>query len=180
MSQHRFNRDAPAAPARIAFIQSCWHRDIVDRARASFLRRMEQEGHAAETVECFEVPGAFEIPLRAQLLAKSGRYGAIVAAGFVVDGGIYRHEFVASSVIDALMRVQLDTEVPVLSVVLTPQQFHEHETHRSFFRDHFIIKGEEAAVACAATLAATRRLKESGVDAHEGRPGEARPALSRN
>ena len=134
MSQHRFHRDAAAAPARIAFIQSCWHRDIVDQARTSFLRRMEREGHAPETVECFEVPGAFEIPLHAQLLAKSGRFDAIVAAGFVVDGGIYRHEFVAASVIDALMRVQLDTEVPVLSVVLTPQQFHEHDTHRTFFR----------------------------------------------
>lgn len=179
MSQHRFNRDAAAAPARVAFIQSCWHRDIVDQARASFLRRMEEEGHPAETVECFEVPGAFEIPLRAQLLAKTGRYDAIVAAGFVVDGGVYRHEFVAASVIDALMRVQLDTEVPVLSVVLTPQQFHEHDTHRTFFRDHFVIKGEEVAAACATTLAATRRLKESAVDA-QGRPAEPRPALSRN
>jgi 6,7-dimethyl-8-ribityllumazine synthase len=167
MSQHRFHRDAAAAPSRIAFIQSCWHRDIVDQARTSFLRRMEQEGYAADAVECFEVPGAFEIPLRAQLLAKSGRYDAIVAAGFVVDGGIYRHEFVAASVIDALMRVQLDTEVPVLSLVLTPQQFHEHETDRAFFRDHFIVKGEEAALACAATFVATRRLK-------------APPALSRN
>ena len=159
MSPHSFNRVAAAAPPRIAFIQSCWHRDIVDQARTSFLRRMEQEGYAAETVECFEVPGAFEIPLRAQLLAKSGRYDAIVAAGLVVDGGIYRHDFVAASVIDALMRVQLDTEVPVLSVVLTPQRFHEHETHRTFFREHFILKGEEAAIACAATLVATRPLK---------------------
>src|SRR6202034_3509478 len=56
----------------------------------SFLRRMEQEGYAADAVECFEVPGAFEIPLRAQLLAKSGRYDAIVAAGFVLAGRIYR------------------------------------------------------------------------------------------
>src|ERR1700689_5969946 len=168
MSQHRFHRDAAAAPARIAFIQSCWHRDIVDQARASFLRRMEQEGYPAETVECFEVPGAFEIPLRAQLLAKSGRYDAIVAGGVVVDGGIYRHEFVAASVIHALMRVQLDTEVPVLSLVLTPQQFHEHETHRAFFSEHFIAKGEEAAVACAATLAATRRLKGSGAEPPAG------------
>jgi 6,7-dimethyl-8-ribityllumazine synthase len=160
MSQSRFQE--AAAPARIAFIQSCWHRDIVDQARASFLCRLERDGYAREAVECFEVPGAFEIPLRAQLLAKSGRYDAIVAAGFVVDGGIYRHEFVAASVIDALMRVQLDTEVTVLSLVLTPQQFHEHDTHRAFFSEHFITKGEEAALACAATLVAMRSLKESG------------------
>jgi 6,7-dimethyl-8-ribityllumazine synthase len=177
MSHSRF-QEATEAPARIAFIQSCWHRDIVDQARVSFLRRLDEEGHAPDAVECFEVPGAFEIPLRAQLLAKSGRYDAIVAAGLVVDGGIYRHEFVAASVIDALMRVQLDTEVPVLSLVLTPQQFHEHETHRAFFREHFITKGEEAARACTATLAATRRLKERAADFKEPPAGPIRESAS--
>jgi 6,7-dimethyl-8-ribityllumazine synthase len=138
---------------RIAFVQSCWHRDIVDQSRGAFLQRIRAEGLAPSAVDCFEVPGAFEIPLKVKLLAKSGRYAAIVAAGFVVDGGIYRHEFVAASVIDALMRLQLETEVPVISLVLTPQQFHEHASHRDFFRQHFLIKGEEAARACAATIA---------------------------
>jgi 6,7-dimethyl-8-ribityllumazine synthase len=110
-------------------------------------------------IDCFEVPGAFEIPLHAKLLAKTGRYAAVVAAGFVVDGGIYRHDFVASSVIDALMSVQLETEVPVISVVLTPQQFHEHDEHRTFFREHFIVKGEEAARACAAAIGGIQKLR---------------------
>ena len=73
----------------------------------------------------------------------------IVAAGLIVDGGIYRHDFVARSVLDGLMRVQLDTEVPVLSVVLTPHHFHEHGEHRAFFAEHFRVKGAEAAEACA-------------------------------
>jgi 6,7-dimethyl-8-ribityllumazine synthase len=85
-------------------------------------------------------------------LAVSGRYAAIVAAGFVVDGGIYRHEFVADAVISALMRVQIDTEVPVISAVLTPQRFHEHQEHQRFFREHFLVKGAEAASACARTI----------------------------
>ena len=57
------------------------------------------------------------------------------------------------------MRVQLDTEVPVLSVVLTPQRFHEHEEHRRFFFDHFVVKGEEAAAACVQTLANMAALR---------------------
>lgn len=145
---------------RIAFVQSCWHRDIVDICRIAFLRRLAKEGFRRQDVECFEVPGAFEIPLHAKLLANSGRYVAIVAAGFVVDGGIYRHEFVAASVIDALMNVQLDTEVPVISVVLTPQLFHEHDEHRAFFRHHFVIKGSEAALACAATIKSIRKARK--------------------
>jgi 6,7-dimethyl-8-ribityllumazine synthase len=53
-------------------------------------------------------------------LAATGRYAAVVAAAFVVDGGIYRHEFVAQAVVDGLMRAGMDTGVPVLSVSLTP------------------------------------------------------------
>ena len=64
----------------------------------------------------------------------------------------YRHEFVAGAVIDGLMRVQLDTDVPVLSMVLTPQQFHEHDVHTRFFAEHLVTKGREAARACVATM----------------------------
>jgi 6,7-dimethyl-8-ribityllumazine synthase len=145
---------------RIAFVQSCWHRDIVDTCRDAFLRRFAKEGFRRRDVECFEVPGVFEIPLHAKLLANSGRYAAIVAAGFVVDGGIYRHEFVAATVIAALMNVQLETEVPVISVVLTPQHFHEHDEHRAFFQQHFVVKGIEAAVACATTISSIRKVRK--------------------
>lgn len=142
---------------RIAFIQSCWHREIVDQSRDAFLAEIARLEIGLE-VDRFEVPGAFEIPLHAKLLAKSGRYAAIVAAGLVVDGGIYRHEFVADAVISGLMRVQLETDVPVISAVLTPQQFHEHAEHRNFFSEHFKIKGREAASACAQTLKSLRAL----------------------
>jgi 6,7-dimethyl-8-ribityllumazine synthase len=141
---------------RIAFVQSCWHKDIVDRCRQSFVEEMDKLGVAADRIDVFEVPGAFEIPLEAQLLAGTGRYAAIVASGLVVDGGIYRHEFVADAVISGLMRVQLSTEVPVISAVLTPKNFHAHEDHHRFFYDHFLIKGAEAAVACARTIANLR------------------------
>ena len=137
---------------RIAFIQSCWHRDIVDQAWHAFVEEVVRTGINPRSIDRFEVPGAFEIPLQAKLLAKTRRYQAIVAAGFVVDGGIYRHEFVADAVIAGLMQVQLETEVPVLSCVLTPQRFHEHSEHQTFFREHFLVKGREVALACMATM----------------------------
>ena len=137
----------------IAFVQSCWHREIVDRCRDSFLENIVAAGVARDRVDLFEVPGAFEIPLVAKRLAQTGRYLAVVASGLVVDGGIYRHEFVAGAVISGLMQVQLETGVPVLSAVLTPQHFHEHDTHQQFFSEHFVVKGAEVANACAATLA---------------------------
>jgi 6,7-dimethyl-8-ribityllumazine synthase len=151
----------PAAPSRIAFVQSCWHRELVDRARDGFLAEIGQLGLDEPIVEHVEVPGAFEIPLVARLLAKRGDVDAVVAAGLVVDGGIYRHEFVADAVISGLMSVQLDTEVPVLSVVLTPHHFHEHDDHQRFFAEHLEGKGREAARACAATILHFRRLRSA-------------------
>src|ERR1700727_1799907 len=146
-----------AKPQRVAFVQASWHREVVEECRIAFLK--EIEARHITNVDVFEVPGSFEIPLHAQILAKTRRYTAIVAAGLVVDGGIYRHEFVADTVIKALMDVQLRTEVPVFSAVLTPQQFHESAAHFDFFRKHFATKGIEVAEACANTLLSLERLR---------------------
>ncbi|HVD39756.1 MAG TPA: 6,7-dimethyl-8-ribityllumazine synthase [Solirubrobacterales bacterium] len=154
------NRDlAPGeGKPRIAFVQSCWHKDLVDQIKKGFAAEIGELGVPEANVDHFEVTGAFEIPLHARRLAEAGTYDAIVAAGLVVDGGIYRHEFVAEAVIGGLMQVQLETNVPVISAVLTPHHFHEHETHRSFFFEHLETKGAEAARACAHTVAALARL----------------------
>jgi 6,7-dimethyl-8-ribityllumazine synthase len=152
----------PTAP-RIAFIQARWHADIVDQCRLGFLAELKNQGHVPELVDIFDVPGAFDIPLPAKKLAQTGRYDAIVASGFVVDGGIYRHDFVAATVVDALMRVQLDTGVPVLSAVLTPHHFQEHDPHLDFFRRHFVIKGKEAAGACLKIINTLQDIAGAGV-----------------
>ena len=143
---------------RIAFVQAQWHADIVHQARDAFLAELERQGIPADTIDVFDVPGAFEIPLHAKRLAQSGRYAAIVGCALVVDGGIYRHEFVATTVVNALMNLQLETGVPILSAVLTPHHFHEHAEHRKYFHRHFAVKGTEAAEACVRTVEGLRRV----------------------
>ncbi len=137
-------------PTRYAFIKANWHADIVERALEGFCELVP-----AEQVDVFDVPGAFEMPLLARDLAASGRYAAVAAAAFVVDGGIYRHEFVAQAVVDGLMRAGMDTGVPVLSVSLTPHQYQETDHHRQIYRAHFVEKGREAARA-ALMIGSTR------------------------
>jgi 6,7-dimethyl-8-ribityllumazine synthase len=153
--------DDQLGAVRIAYVHALWHAEIVQEAHGGFLDELEALGVPDAAVDVFTTPGSFEIPLHAQKLARSGRYDAIVAAGFVVDGGIYRHEFVAETVIRGLMQVQLTTEVPVFSVVLTPHHFHEHEAHQRFFHDHFRIKGAEAARALHATLLSLRGIDQA-------------------
>ena len=114
-------------------------------------------------IDSFEVPGSLEIPLTAQWIAESGNYAVILAAGFVVNGGIYRHEFVAETVLRGMMDVQLKTGVPILSAVLTPHNYHEHEDHHAFFMEHMKTKGSELSNACRKTLDNVKKLKPSGI-----------------
>jgi len=69
---------------RYAFIKANWHSEIVDRALDGFAELIPMA-----QIDVFDVPGAFEMPLLARDLAASGRYAAVAAAAFVVDGGIY-------------------------------------------------------------------------------------------
>lgn len=140
------------AGKRLALVQAGWYRDLLDNARTSFLAELGTAGIAATAVDVLDAPGAFEIPLLVKELAMTGEYAGIVALGMVIDAGIYRHEFVAHAVIDGLMRVQLDTGVPVFSLVLTPHHMHGHADHLDFFGNHFTVKGAEAARACLKTL----------------------------
>ncbi|MBN9250122.1 MAG: 6,7-dimethyl-8-ribityllumazine synthase [Mesorhizobium sp.] len=133
---------AHSTSTRYAFVKANWHKDIVDRALDGFTQLIPRTA-----VDVFDVPGAFELPLVARDLALSGRYTAVAAAAFVVDGGIYRHDFVAKAVVEGLMRVSLDTGVPVLYVSLTPHHYQETEHHNRIFREHFVQKGRAAAQA---------------------------------
>jgi len=137
---------------KIAIIQANWHIDIVSKASISFSDFLTSNGIDGANIHTFDVPGSLEIPLMAQKLAQTGSYDLIMATGLIVDGGIYRHDFVAGTVLEGMMRVQLDTGTPVLSVVLTPHNFQEVPAHMDFYRDHFVLKGEEAAEAALQTL----------------------------
>ena len=80
---------SPLAPvaahrgARVAIISASWHQDIVHQARDAALAEFDRHGLPPAQVALFDVPGAFEIPLLARKLARSGRYDAIVACALV-------------------------------------------------------------------------------------------------
>ncbi|MEO1365183.1 MAG: 6,7-dimethyl-8-ribityllumazine synthase [Pseudomonadota bacterium] len=141
---------------RFAFVKARWHADIVDRAFGGFTELIPPG-----QVDTYDVPGAFEMPLMAQNLAQTGRYSAIACAALVVDGGLYRHDFVAHAVVDGLMQVGLRTGVPILSVSLTPHHFQETPHHLSIYADHFVIKGREAAQAALGVLEAQASLRSA-------------------
>lgn len=126
---------------KVAYVQAGWHSEITDRCKEAFAAEMKRAEWDDSEIEYFSVPARLELPLMAKRLAGSGDYAAVCLSGLVV-GGIYRHEFVAQAVLNGIVQVSLETDVPVLSAVLTPQQFHETETHVRFFSEHMLVKGK--------------------------------------
>jgi len=137
---------------RIAFIKAGWHAEIINQGQHSFLEHLAAAGISKSLIDIIEVPGSLEIPLQAQTMAQTGRYALIACGGLLVDGGIYRHEFVTHAVIDGIMRVMLDTGVPILSMILTPKNEYDDKRDEPFFLEHFKLKGEELANAALVTL----------------------------
>lgn len=109
--------------ARYAVLASRWNGAIVDALVAGARDAFAAHGVADAALDIVRVPGAWELPVLAKRLAMSGRYAVIVALGCVVRGDTRHYEHVADQCAAGLMRVALDTGVPVLNGVLAV----EHE-----------------------------------------------------
>ena len=127
-------------------------------ATTSCRETLEKHSFLSQNIHSFEVPGSLEIPLFALKAIQTQKYAAIIGFGWVVDGGIYRHEFVANTILRGIMDVQLKTGIPVFSCILTPHSFSEQQEHIQFFKNHLILKGQEAAKSCLAFLESLKKL----------------------
>jgi len=145
---------------KIAVISASWNESIVQAAEDSFKSTIAEKQPEAE-VRVFKVPGSLEIPLAGKQALENG-FDIAIGIGFVVNGGIYRHEFVGHSVVQSILDVQLATDKPFLSVVLTPQAYCEHlEVYTEMYEKHMIKKGQEAANACVGMMKALQDIDEA-------------------
>ncbi|MFK7839204.1 MAG: 6,7-dimethyl-8-ribityllumazine synthase [Bdellovibrionales bacterium] len=144
---------------KIAVLSASWHASIVGSAEDSFIEAMIEKGYLREDIDVIKVPGALEVPLAGKAAFENG-YDAAVGIAFVVDGGIYRHEFVAHTALQSMLDVSMDAGKPFLSVVISPQNFKEGDSDdETWFADHFVIKGREAADACDQMLSVLPQIK---------------------
>ncbi len=143
--------------ARFAILASRWNPRIVDAlvesARATFLAN----GVLDAAIDVVRVPGAWELPMAARDLAHAGRHAAIVALGCVVRGDTRHYEQVADGASDGLMRVALDTGVPVLNGVLAVERFEDALARAGGNHGN---KGEEAALVAIEMADLRRKLQE--------------------
>jgi 6,7-dimethyl-8-ribityllumazine synthase len=138
---------------RVGVACACWHPTVSQGLLDGALRALAALGVVEPTV--VRVPGAFELPVVANALARS--HDAVVALGVVIRGGTPHFEYVCQAATDGLARVALDTGVPVGFGLLTCDD-ERQAFARAGFRDSREDKGGEAAEAAVATALALRRL----------------------
>ena len=78
-----------------------------------------------ENIEIVWVPGAFEIPLVAQKMAKSGKYDAIICLGCVIRGATSHYDYVCSEVSKGIAKVSLDSELPIIFGIVTTENIEQ-------------------------------------------------------
>jgi len=127
---------------RFAIVASEYNRAYTDALLKSAQAALK--GHELEVVR---VPGAFEIPLQVQRLARSKKYGAVLALGLIWQGRTQHAQEILRAVTDALMRISLETDVPVLHEVLAVKT--EAEA-RARCMGTMLNRGREAAEAALA------------------------------
>jgi 6,7-dimethyl-8-ribityllumazine synthase len=109
----------PAATARVAVVGAKFNGGITERLMEGALAALKDHGVPLDTVTVAWVPGAFELPLAAARLGRTGAHDAVVALGAVIRGDTAHFEFVAGECAAGLQRVALDTGIPVVFGVLT-------------------------------------------------------------
>lgn len=128
----------------IAIIVGDFNHEITHELKNGAVRKLHQLGFSENQLEVFHVPGAVEIPLTAQFLARSGKFEAIIALGAVIRGDTDHYDYVCQQVSYGCQRVMLDESVPVIFGVLTTDNEEQALARCGGECGH---KGEEAADA---------------------------------
>ena len=147
-----------ASELHVAIVVSRFNPSITYALRDGAKAALTTAGAAAEAVEVFEVPGAFEIPFAAQALASTGRFDAIVCLGCLIRGATPHFEYIASAASQGITAAAAETGVPMAFGVLTVNTDAEAIERAAPDRTN---KGWEAAVAAIEMAHFTRRLSAS-------------------
>ena len=152
MGTYAADTELDATGMRVAIAVARFNRDITEALLDGARRTLEK--YNADDVSVVWVPGAFELPLVAQRLARSS-VDAVICIGAVVRGDTPHFDYVAGECAAGIARAALDTGVPVIFGVLTVDT-HEQALERVGGREGH--KGEEAAATAIEMVSLLRSL----------------------
>ncbi len=142
---------------KIAVIVSHFNEEVTLGLLAGAQKTLRESGVSHDERDVFHAPGAFEIPLLAQTLARTGLYDGVVCLGCVIKGDTAHFEFISLGATLGLQQAMLATEVPITFGILTTYT-DEQALVRS--RDNAENKGHEAAKACLDSLKTLAQIKK--------------------
>ncbi len=158
-----------ATDRRIALVVSRYNSDVTDRllegARDAFI----SAGGRPDRLVVLDAPGSWELPILARAAAHSRRFDAVVALGCIIRGETAHDQHLARAVCDGLMRVSIDSAVPVTLGVLTVESEKQALARAGGAEGN---KGAEALHAALAVLHATDTLSHSSAHAAGLRVGD--------
>lgn len=144
---------------RFAIITSRFNPEITNGLLEGALKYLSEKDIQQTSSDIFYAPGAFEIPILAQTLAKTGKYSGVICLGCVIKGETAHFEFISLAATYGIMQSMLNTQVPISFGVLTAYD-DDQALQRSRADSH--NKGRESAAACheaAETLAQIMRTQ---------------------
>lgn len=111
--------DLAAPNGRFAVVAAKFNAEVVDRLLDGALAGLRKLGVPERDIDVVRVPGAFELPLTAQLVGNSGKYLAIICLGAVIRGDTDHYDYVCRAATDGILQAGLDCSIPVIFGVLT-------------------------------------------------------------
>ena len=141
--------------ARVAIVAARFNTDIVDELLTGCMRRLGEMGIDGARLEIHRVPGAFELPVAAKMLARSKRFASIICLGCIVRGDTPHFDYVAGEAARGIQQVALDEMIPVIFGVLTTDNEEQARQRIGGTHGHY---GERAADAAAEMIALVTRI----------------------
>ena len=114
-----FEGSLVASNIKVAIVAARFNEFITSKLLPGVLDELYRAGVRPEDIDLAWVPGAFEIPLIASKMAKSGKYDAVIALGAVIRGSTSHYDYVCAEVSKGIATVSLQAQIPVLFGVLT-------------------------------------------------------------
>lgn len=145
-----------------ALVAARWNEAAVRRMTDAAADVLKARGAAEAALERWWVPGSFELPLACRWAAESGRFDAVLAFGVVIRGETEHFRLVADASSDGLLRVGLDTGVPVLNGVLAAYDAEQVEARTGGALGN---RGAEIALAAIAMARLRRAQAATGARA---------------
>jgi 6,7-dimethyl-8-ribityllumazine synthase len=154
-----FRGGRDGAGLRIAVAVSKFNENVTRRLLQGALAALRKCGVAEESVDVAWTPGAYDLPVIAQTLARTGRYDAVVCLGCVIRGETTHDRYVAYGATTGLIQVSLESSLPVTFGVLTTQTLEQAEARSG---GAYGSKGEDAALAAVEMARVLRQIRDRG------------------